>query len=139
MRVPDEVGYLSGVFDVLHIEHLRVLQRAAEACDVLMVGVVTDEVCRQLAGSDPVNPYEERLEIVRALRPAHATVGQLTADASTVWHQLRFGRLLLDDEEPGLDEASIAGLPDSVAITRLSRDVRSASDLRAARAPRVVS
>ena len=139
MRVPDEVGYLGGVFDILHIEHLHMLERAAAACDVLVVGVLTDEVCRELTGQGPVNPYEERLEIVRALRPAHTTVGQVSADAATVWHQLRFARLILDDEDPGIDEATLGGLPDSVAVTRLAPEVRSASDLRAARSTRVES
>ena len=136
MRVPDEVGYLSGVFDILHIEHLRMVEQAAEHCDVLLIGVLTDEVCRELTGADPVNPYDERLEIVRALRPVHTTLGQVTADAPTVWNQLRFARLLLDDEDPGLDEGSIAGLPDAVTVTRLSTEVRSASDLRSTRAAR---
>ena len=61
-------GYVPGVFDLFHIGHLRIFQRAREACDVLIAGVVTDEVARAAKGRPPVIPFDERFEIVSSLR-----------------------------------------------------------------------
>jgi len=53
--------------DLLHIGHLRFLQRAAEHGHILVVGVSTDDFMRSYKG-EPIIPYEQRCEIVQALR-----------------------------------------------------------------------
>lgn len=62
------LGYVAGVFDLFHIGHLNLLRRAKEQCDILLVGVVSDE---QASVGKPRGPYvsqEERREIVQACR-----------------------------------------------------------------------
>lgn len=56
-----------GTFDLFHIGHLRLLDRAAALGDRLVVGVSTDEFNLQKEKSC-VHPYEERAAIVGALR-----------------------------------------------------------------------
>lgn len=56
-----------GTFDLFHIGHLRLLSRAAELGDRLVVGVSTDEFNLQKK-KKCVHPYEERASIVGALR-----------------------------------------------------------------------
>lgn len=57
-----------GTFDVLHVGHIRVLQRAAELGDKLVVGVSADELNIAKKGRAPVFSQEERLEIVGSLK-----------------------------------------------------------------------
>jgi len=58
----------NGVFDILHVGHLRYLQGAADLGDVLVVGVNDDASVRELKGEGrPVIPCEERMELVAAL------------------------------------------------------------------------
>ncbi len=57
-----------GTFDVFHIGHLRILERAREKGDHLLVGVSTDEMNFAKKGRYPVYKEAERMEIIRSLR-----------------------------------------------------------------------
>ncbi len=58
-----------GTFDVFHVGHLRVTQRAASFGDRPVVGVSADELNMRKKGRLPVFSQGERLEIVAALKP----------------------------------------------------------------------
>jgi glycerol-3-phosphate cytidylyltransferase len=58
-----------GTFDVFHVGHLRVIQRAASFGERLVVGVSADELNLRKKGRLPVFSQAERLEIVAALKP----------------------------------------------------------------------
>lgn len=59
----------NGVFDVLHVGHLRYLQAARELGDLLIVAVNDDDSVRRLKGpSRPLNKLGERLEMLAGLR-----------------------------------------------------------------------
>lgn len=66
-RPPALVGITYGTFDLFHIGHLRIIERARDLCDSLVVGVSTDEF-NALKGKRTAVPYEDRASIVRALR-----------------------------------------------------------------------
>ena len=57
-----------GTFDVFHVGHIRVLQRAAELGDRLVVGVSADALNIAKKGRAPVYTQDERMEIVSSLR-----------------------------------------------------------------------
>lgn len=57
-----------GTFDVFHLGHLSLLQRAAAQGDELVVGVSTDMLNLSKKGRQPIYPQEHRIEIVRAIR-----------------------------------------------------------------------
>lgn len=57
-----------GTFDVFHLGHLRILERARELGDYLIVGVSTDALNEQKKGRKPVYSSVERKTIVAALR-----------------------------------------------------------------------
>jgi choline-phosphate cytidylyltransferase len=57
-----------GTFDVFHVGHLRILQRARALGDRLVVGVSADELNVRKKGRAPVFSERERLEIVGSLK-----------------------------------------------------------------------
>ncbi|QZY30142.1 adenylyltransferase/cytidyltransferase family protein [Nocardioides coralli] len=57
-----------GTFDVFHVGHLRVIERAAALGDRLVVGVSADALNLRKKGREPVFSEAERLAIVGALR-----------------------------------------------------------------------
>ena len=57
-----------GTFDVFHVGHLRILERAAALGDRLVVGVSSDALNISKKGRAPVFPQYERLQLVAALR-----------------------------------------------------------------------
>ncbi len=57
-----------GTFDVLHIGHIRILERAAEFGDRLIVGVSSDQLNFNKKGRKPIYPEAERLAIIQSLR-----------------------------------------------------------------------
>lgn len=61
-----------GTFDVFHIGHLRLLERARALGDHLSVGVSTDALNLRKKGRQPVYSQAERMQIVGALRAVDA-------------------------------------------------------------------
>jgi glycerol-3-phosphate cytidylyltransferase len=57
-----------GTYDVFHVGHLRILERAASLGDRLVVGVSADALNLAKKGRKPVFSQTERLEIVGALK-----------------------------------------------------------------------
>ena len=56
-----------GTFDLLHVGHVRMLQRASRLGARLVVGVSTDQLNFSKKGKFPVFSQAERLEIVASL------------------------------------------------------------------------
>jgi len=62
------IGFTNGCFDMLHHGHVAVLEAAAAACDVLVVGFNSDASVRRLKGpTRPVVPAESRRTVLAAL------------------------------------------------------------------------
>jgi D-beta-D-heptose 7-phosphate kinase/D-beta-D-heptose 1-phosphate adenosyltransferase len=63
------VTLATGVFDILHVEHLRFLKRAKQQGDVLFVGIERDRRVRQLKGKGrPVNSEIHRAQVISELK-----------------------------------------------------------------------
>jgi glycerol-3-phosphate cytidylyltransferase len=92
------VGYVPGVYDLFHIGHLNALRQARELCDVLVAGIVSDEVCEQVKGLRPFVPLEERLAIVDAIGIVDATYAELTIDKLDAWREVGFHRDFKGDD-----------------------------------------
>ena len=71
------IGYAYVVADIFHIGHLRHLLNCKAMCDILIVGVLTDEATME-AKPRPIVPFEERIQIVAALECVDVAVAQKT-------------------------------------------------------------
>lgn len=63
-----KIVFTNGCFDILHVGHIRYLQKAAKLGDVLIIGLNSDESVKQLKGAGrPINNENERAEMLGAL------------------------------------------------------------------------
>jgi D-glycero-beta-D-manno-heptose 1-phosphate adenylyltransferase len=89
-RERKQVALCNGVFDLLHVGHLRYLAAARGRADALFVAVNSDASARQLKGEGrPIVPEAERAELVAALWPVDAVVIFDGPDATEVIRALR--------------------------------------------------
>lgn len=70
-----KIVFTNGCFDVLHIGHVRLLLAAAEAGDILVVGLNSDASVKRLKGNArPIHNQEIRAEILAALVPVDCVI-----------------------------------------------------------------
>lgn len=61
--------FTNGVFDILHVGHVRYLEEARAQGDALVVAINSDRTVRELKGAGrPLMNHDERAEILAALR-----------------------------------------------------------------------
>ena len=67
--------FTNGVFDLLHVGHVRYLSQARALGDALVVAINSDRSVRELKGPErPVFDQDERAEILAALRDVNYVV-----------------------------------------------------------------
>ena len=96
-----KIGYTTGVFDMFHIGHLNILKRSKEQCEFLIVGVSTDELVKEYKHKTPIIPYEERIEIVKAIRFVDQVVPQTSMDKLLAWELYHFDAVFHGDDWKG--------------------------------------
>jgi len=62
------IAFANGVFDLLHVGHVRYLQAAAAEADRLIVAVNDDAVAALKGPGRPIMPAVDRAELIAALR-----------------------------------------------------------------------
>jgi len=61
--------WLNGCFDVLHMGHIKLFQRARQMGMKVIVGIDTDERIRKAKGKDrPVNILHNRMEFLKSIK-----------------------------------------------------------------------
>ena len=126
------VGYTTGVFDLFHVGHLRLLNRAKSRCDRLIVGVSTDELVAEYKRKQPVIPFEERAEIVSALKCVDEVVPQKHRDKVAAYHEIKFDIMFVGSDWKGSDlfnevESELAGHGVDVVYFEYTSNVSSTS------------
>lgn len=96
-----KIGYTQGVFDMFHIGHLNLINRAKEYCDYLIVGVNSDDLVRQYKHKVPVIHENERAEIVRNMKSVDKCVIAGTLDKLEALKLYHFDAIFIGDDWKG--------------------------------------
>lgn len=75
-----KTGYIAGVFDLFHVGHLNLINKAKERCENLTVGVLTDELVVHFKKKLPCIPFEERMAVVEAIKGVDRVVAVTAAN-----------------------------------------------------------
>lgn len=97
------IGYTTGVFDMFHIGHLNILERAKAQCDYLIVGVSTDELVQHDKNKTPIIPYDERAKIVESIRYVDKVVPQFDKNKFAAWEKYKFNKMFVGDDWKGTE------------------------------------
>ncbi len=94
------VVYTSGTFDMLHINHLKMIEYARALGDILIVGVNTDELVSSYK-SDPIIPFEERISLMKAIKGPDIVIPQKSLDHKDKVKKLQFDIFVVGDDWVG--------------------------------------
>lgn len=96
-------GYLAGVFDLFHVGHLNLIRRAKDNCDYLIVGALADELVTKLKKNPPYISFEERKQILEAVRYVDEVVAvtEENHEKMKAWNLYHFDCLFSGDDYSG--------------------------------------
>ncbi|MCM1010462.1 MAG: adenylyltransferase/cytidyltransferase family protein [Fusobacterium sp.] len=94
------VVYTSGTFDMLHFNHLKMIEYARALGDILIVGVNTDELVASYK-STPIIPFEERLALMKAIKGPDIVIPQRSLDHTDKVAKLNFDVFVVGDDWAG--------------------------------------
>ncbi len=94
------VVYTSGTFDLLHVNHLRLIEYARGLGDILIVGVNTDELVASYKAM-PMIPFEDRIALMRAIKGPDLVIPQHSLDHHDKVKKLKFDVFVVGDDWVG--------------------------------------
>ena len=98
------IGYAAGAFDLFHVGHLNILRQAKANCDVLVAGVVSDEMLRATKGIEPFVPTAERVEIVKSITYVDQVHVETTPSKLDAWSEVGFTHFFKGDDWRGTEK-----------------------------------
>lgn len=91
------IVYTSGTFDLFHSNHLKMIKYARGLGDILIVGVSTDELVSSYK-KPPTIPFEERIQIVEALKFPDIVIPQHSLDHTDIAKKLNINIFVVGDD-----------------------------------------
>lgn len=93
-----KIGYTQGVYDMFHIGHLNLINKAKEQCEYLIVGINSDSLVQSYKHKDTVIKENDRAEIVRNLKAVNEVVIVDTLDKVELLSKLKFDSIFIGDD-----------------------------------------
>jgi rfaE bifunctional protein nucleotidyltransferase chain/domain len=83
------IVFTNGCFDIIHKGHVRYLRQAKALGDILIVGLNSDSSVRRIKPGRPINPEDDRAEVLSSLEMVDYVV---IFDEDTPYELIRFLR-----------------------------------------------
>lgn len=93
-----KIGYTQGVYDMFHIGHLNIINRAKEQCDYLIVGVNSDNLVKSYKHKETVIKEYDRAEIVRNIKAVDESIIVEVLDKVELYKKLKFDAVFIGDD-----------------------------------------
>ncbi|MBR4388617.1 MAG: adenylyltransferase/cytidyltransferase family protein [Prevotella sp.] len=93
-----KIGYTQGVYDMFHIGHLNIINRAKEQCDYLIVGVNSDELVKDYKHKETVIKEKERATIIENLKAVDQCIIVNTLDKELILEKVHFNAIFIGDD-----------------------------------------
>ena len=95
-----KVVYTSGTFDLLHINHLNMINYAKGLGEILIVGVNTDELVLSYKTA-PMIPFDSRIALMKAIKGPDVVIPQHSLDHTDKVGKLKFDVFVVGDDWVG--------------------------------------
>lgn len=91
------IGYTCGVYDLFHVGHVELLKNAKLLCDVLIVGLTTDEKVAY-KNTKCVICYEDRKTVLESCKYVDMVIPQDDHDKVKAYHKIKYNKLFVGDD-----------------------------------------
>tara|TARA_B110000027_G_scaffold35545_1_gene39297 strand:- start:2421 stop:2849 length:429 start_codon:yes stop_codon:yes gene_type:complete len=98
MKKRSIIGYTSGVFDLFHVGHVRILKKAKSLCDRLIVAVSTDNLVKKYKNKYPIISQKERIEVVKNNKYVDYVITQNSLNKFLSWKKLKYDIMFVGDD-----------------------------------------
>lgn len=95
------IGYVPGSFDMFHVGHLNIIQKAKQYCDYLIVGVNSNQLMYANKNKYPVVPETERIDIISSIGLVDEAVLVDTPDKMELHDKHKFDVLFVGSDYKG--------------------------------------
>ena len=92
------IGYTQGVFDMFHIGHLNLLNEAKKRCDILIVGVNSDELVLKYKKKQTVISQDCRVKIVQNIKAVDSALIVDTLDKMEILEQVNYDAIFIGSD-----------------------------------------
>ena len=119
---PYKIGYTTGTFDLFHTGHLNILKNAKQFCDILIVGVSSDEKVKKQKKKTPIINQDDRIEIISSIKYVDVAVLNNDKNKFEAYKKYKFDVVFIGDnyldypEYKDLEEQSLVKLGKKVDV-----------------------
>lgn len=89
---------VNGVWDLLHIGHLNILERAKKLGGTVIAGVNTDDWASSYKPHETILPYKERRRLVLALKCVDKAIPHYAMDETEIFEKYKIDVLVVGSD-----------------------------------------
>ena len=94
-----KIGYTTGVFDLLHVGHIKFLEKAKCHCECLIVGICSDKLTAKLKGKATIYSEQERIAILSSIKFVDYVFIKDSVDKIKDWEKYKFNVVFHGEKE----------------------------------------